>query len=177
MLRTRSMVLCVMIALVVVGAEAQVLIDFDDLPDGTVVTNQYPNATFSSDSGFVNFAYGFAGGPSAPNILCSGPDGGSVNCTAPTYIDFTPAVNGLTFQAVQVNDTGPQCQIVIFENGVQTAVVDVVGPIVPYGTIDLSAYTNITRIELVDIVDGAGIGWDDFMLTPVPVELMSFSVE
>ena len=65
----------------------------------------------------------------------------------------------------------------IFENGVQTDVVDVVGPIVPYGTIDLSAYTNITRIELVDIVDGGGIGWDDFTLAPVPAELMSFSVE
>lgn len=175
-MKIRSVVLCVLIALVVVAAEAQVVIDFDDLAAGAVVTNQYPVATFSSDPGFVNMVLDFPG-PSSPNILCTGADGGNVNCTAPTYIDFTPAVNGLTFYSVGCQDTGPQAQIVIFENGVQTATVDVVCPMLPYGMIDLSAYSNVTRIELVDIVDSAGIGWDEFTLTPVPVELMSFSIE
>ena len=173
----RTSVLCVLVILVASGAGAQVVVDFDDLPSGTVVTNQYPNATFSSEPGYVNLAFSHTSSSSAPNIICTATDGGSITCTADTYIDFTPAVNGLTLMAVEVNNAGPQCQIVVFEGGVQTAVVDVVGPMVPNGLVDLSAFSNVTRIEIVDIIDGAGIGWDDISLTPIPVELMAISVE
>ena len=31
--------------------------------------------------------------------------------------------------------------------------------------IDLSRYSNVTRIELTAINDGGGIGWDDFAFT------------
>src|SRR6185369_3918703 len=48
----------------------EVVINFDDLPTGTVVTNQYPDATFSSAAGYGNVISPYAEfGGSEPNTL------------------------------------------------------------------------------------------------------------
>ena len=51
-------------------AVQSVVINFDNLPRGTVVTNQYPEATFSSDSTDVNKTDSeFNLGSSGPNYI------------------------------------------------------------------------------------------------------------
>ena len=69
------------------GANAGTGIDFDRLPEGDVVSNQFPAAWFSSSAGNVNFVHDHPG-HTPPNIICTGPIGGSVNCLEDTFIDF-----------------------------------------------------------------------------------------
>jgi hypothetical protein len=73
-------------------------------------------------------------------------------------------VNDLTLLAVGVNNFGVVAQVnVVFDNGLQNDTVAVKGranldiPIL----VDLRSYSDVTRIELVNITDDAGIGWDD----------------
>jgi hypothetical protein len=145
------------------SARAQVTIDFDDLPAGTLVTNQYPSATFSSEPGFGNFTEQFNG-----TILCTGPLGGGIpDCVHDTYIDFTVPVTGLHFMAIEPNAPGEVAQFRIFQNGVHTATVDLIG-LGGGGNkpVDLTGFTHVTRLEIVNILDDPmnenGIGWDDF---------------
>ncbi len=149
------------IALLASMGRAQTVIDFDDLSHNTVVTSQYPIATFSAETGYENIAIAFSG-PSEPMILCTRVINGGLGCDADTYIDFAAAVNDLTLQAVAVDDPGVVCRVVVYENGIQTAVVDIIGPMMPWGPIDLSGFSDVTRIEIIDINDQGGIGWDDF---------------
>lgn len=143
-------------------------IDFDDLANGTVLTNQYAGVTFSSSSGNANYVYAFGGS----NILCAGPVGDGANCLPDTYIDFAAPVNALTFWAIEPNFNGPDADFRIFQDGVYTTTQQLIGL---GGTgnkfVDLSAYAHITRLEIVNIlVDPGenGIGWDSFTMTPVP---------
>jgi len=150
------------------------VITFDDLPEGTTVTNQYAEAMFSSSAGNVNSALFVAGSAySQPYIICSGPANAEANCIEDTYIDFTLPVNNLTFWAILVDTTGVVAQFNIYENGALAASeplnkesgqpLDLL--------VDLSAYTNVTRLEIVNIVDNPaenGIGWDSFTFEPVP---------
>jgi hypothetical protein len=139
-------------------------IDFDDCPGGSVVTVQYPQATFSSDPSYENQTLAQDNGSSLPNFVCSASSGGSPTCLEPTYVDFTDPVNDLTLLAVGVNNFGVVAQVnVVFDNGLQNDTVAVKGranldiPIL----VDLRSYSDVTRIELVNITDDAGIGWDD----------------
>lgn len=142
---------------------------FNDLAAGTMVTNQYAGVTFSSSSGSANYAYGFNGN----NILCTGPVGGGINCLEDTYIDFATPVNSLTFWAIEPNFDGPDADFRIFQDGVYTTTLPLIGL---GGTgnkfVDLSAYAHITRLEIVNIlvddINERGIGWDNFTMAPVP---------
>ena len=136
-------------------------ITFDDLANGTVVTNQYAGVTFSSPS--FNTAYAFGPG----NILCT------PECLDDTYIDWDNPINNLRFEAIEPNFDGPDATFKIFQNGVHTATEVLIG-LGGGGNkwVDLSAYNNITRLEIVDIlVDPVfenGIGWDNFSYDAVP---------
>ena len=153
-----------------------VVIGFDNLPGGSSVTTQYPDVTFSTIAGQENRAYGFSGATSPTNILCTATIAGSVNCANPTYLDFTNPVNSLTFWAIEPNSGGPVAQFNIFTVGNSPASVILTG-LSGSGNkfVDLSAYSNITRLEIVPAPgfsaldqSGNGIGWDDFSFTPVP---------
>lgn len=146
-----------------------VVINFDDLPQGgitgVVVTNQYPQATFSSTSGFVNYVTTqsqYNGTP--PNFICTGPIGGSINCTEPTIVNFTSPVSDLTFQGMGVNDTGVVAQVDVYVSGVFAQTVNIMGAAQGFNPdlVDLSAFSNVTEINIHNITDGGGIGWDTF---------------
>lgn len=157
-------------------------INFDDLAAGTMVTTQYAGVTFSSIAGQVNMTHSFTnGGNSAPNILCSADAAGAVNCLNPTFIDFAQPVINLSFLAVEPNGEGEVASINIYQSGSFTTNL----PLIGLGSggefgagnvpVDLSAFSNITRIELVGpggsgLLDGAGngIGWDNFNYSFVP---------
>lgn len=148
------------------------IINFDDLPSNVVVTNQYPEATFSANPGETNRTLSAGGtlGESVPNFLCTYDSVGAINCALPTYIDFTNPVNGLTFTALALENNGLSAQVNVFENNAFSATVNIngIGNVFVPITVNLGAFTNITRIELVGIIDPGGIGWDDFSFTPVP---------
>jgi len=146
------------------SARAQVLIDFESLPVGTVVTNQYPEVTFSSSAGNENQIGSL---PTSGQFLCTAPIGGQVTCIEDTYLDFAGAASGLTILAVEANCLCVDARFRIFQNGVHTVTVDLFGLGGPGNVpVDLSAYPNITRLEtvniLVDLSIENGIGWDDF---------------
>src|SRR5262245_54259216 len=81
------------------GAARATVIDFDDLASGVAVTNQYPEATFSSDAGFENATDSFYNlGTSTPNYICTRLTGGEFTCTNTTFVVFTFPVNNLRFK-------------------------------------------------------------------------------
>jgi len=164
-----------LLLLVGFGASAQaapIVINFDALSDGAVITNQYAGlgVVFSSVAGYVNYVTEqpiYNG--TKPKFLCTGPSGGGINCTAETIVDFSTPVDDLTFQGLGINDTSSQvARIDIFQNAIYSATIIVPGAGQSYNPLllDLSAYDDITRIRLYAISDGGGIGWDTFTFDP-----------
>lgn len=148
------------------------IIDFDSLPVGTVVTNQFAEAIFSSIAGQENVVRNeFDFGPrSFPNYICTQDVGGGLNCANPTFVDFTLPVNDLTFLALGDNTPGVQATVDVFENGVYSATIDVVvdGNFDTIHTVDLSLFSNVTRIEIENIIDSGGLAWDRFEFNVIP---------
>ena len=162
-------------ALALLGATASLygnVINFDNLNNGDVVTNQYSalDAIFSSSAGNVNFVTtqpSYNGTP--PNFICTGPANGSIDCVEDTYVTFATPVSGLTFQGLGTNNTQANvAQVDVYTNGVFNSTIIIPGAAQGYNPelIDLSAFTNVTEIHIYDIADAAGIGWDTFTFTP-----------
>jgi uncharacterized repeat protein (TIGR01451 family) len=157
------------------NATGQFYIGFDDVPSGTVISNQFPPAVFSTTSQWYLLAHSqFNYGSSFPNILDHGPvvyPHGYV----PLYVDFTTPVNNLKFNILAVDDNRPGiAQINVFQNRrttpSATKSVNGFGNAFAPVLIDLGAagYNNITRIEVFNITDVNGIGYDDFSFTVAP---------
>jgi hypothetical protein len=142
-----------------------ITIDFDALATGVVVTSQYADATFSAAAGFDNVTVALAAGSSQPNVIETEPVGGPPDGLHDTYVDFPCPVGSLSFSAIAVDNLGPVANVNVYESGVLSATVPVVGvgtPTVPV-RVDLTSYNNVTRVELVGITDAGGMGWDDFV--------------
>ena len=160
-------------------ASQAVVIDFDNVAAGTVITNNYADATFSSNAGQENRTEAQNLGSSLPNFICTFAIGGQINCVNDTYVDFTSAVNNLTFYSIGANDNGHNADVDVFVNNAFAGTVQVIGN----GTgstpdlVDLTAFNNITRIEIKNITDFAGLGWDDFSfnVVPEPFSMIAFS--
>ena len=61
-------------------------------------------------------------------------------------------------------------QVNVFENNVFNSTVNVTGaggPFTPL-SVDLSAFTDVSRIEIVNVTDSGGIGYDDFRFSAAP---------
>ncbi|MGK7881085.1 MAG: PEP-CTERM sorting domain-containing protein [Crocosphaera sp.] len=142
-----------------------VTINFDSLADNTVVTNQFPEATFSSNSGFEARTAELASffNVSLPNVLGVTDTSGNTNGTQDLFVDFTNPVNNLTFNIFADNSVAPGV-VDVFTNGVFDSSVNLVADGNPITTdlIDLSSFANVTRIELVSITDVGGLVYDDF---------------
>jgi len=144
-------------------------IDFDALPNGTIVTTQYPGVTFSSSAGHdvVTTAQSATYHTTEPNFICSGV-GAGITCVDPVYLDFSTAVSGLSFLAVGDDTSGIIGTASVFAGATLLGSVDIVGDGVVSGTpmmIDLSAFSGITRLEITT-TDPAGLGYDDFTFKP-----------
>lgn len=147
-------------------------INFDDLPVGVTVTNQYAGVEFSSAAGFENRTLGDAGafGSSAPNHILSAVIGGGLTGLDELIVNFNTQVNDLRFVSTAVNVSGPYGLMEItYGGGLQTQI-DVVGDGSPdiADPVDLSAYAGVTRVRIFGLNDPGGVGWDDFSFTQVP---------
>ena len=80
---------------------------------------------------------------------------------------FTSPVSDLTFQGLGINDFGTVAQVDVYVDGAFAQTVDVIGaqeflnPVL----VDLTAFSNITEIDIHNITDGGGIAWDTFTFT------------
>lgn len=150
----------------------QDLIDFSDLAVGTVITNQYAQATFSCDSGLTNEKTDFFG-VSAIGTFPPSPDPARFNRNL--YVDFTLPVKNLMFETVGVNNqSGTIGQVRVYQNGSYTVTV----PMSAHGTgyidtVDLSAYDHVSRIEIVNVTDPAGLWYSYFQFSPDAVNLIA----
>jgi hypothetical protein len=148
-------------------APKQVFIDFDELADYTEVSTQYaPDVTFSTSAGEPLLARSFGDlcMTSAPNQLCAGQPG---VFDAPTILDFGGLASSILLRtgcvqmggqfatATLSGDGGPIATVALMSAGYQT-------------DLDLSSYSGVTRLELGEILDDAGVCWDDisFLLSP-----------
>jgi hypothetical protein len=173
----RQFIVALVASFTLVAATAQgapIVINFENLSNGEVITNQYSGlgAIFSSTTGNNNYVTtqgGYNGTP--PNFLCTGPVGGGINCAAETIVDFLAPVSGLTFQGLGINNTQSDvAHIDIFQNNVFSGSVVLPGAGESYNPllVDLSGFSDITRIRIYNITDGGGIGWDTFTYDTEP---------
>lgn len=133
---------------------------------GPVIDNQYAalGVLFSSAAGQNNVvttqeAYN----STKPNFICTAFQ--TLNCTGETILDFTAAVNNLIFHGMGINDVSADvAHIDIFTNGVfaSTFILGGNAESLDPRVVDLSAFSDITRIRIHSISDAAGIGWDTF---------------
>ena len=149
----------------------RVVINFDDLPVGNVVTNQYADATFSCDPGFTNQVTS----DWSPHTIGTYPLS-SNGFDRNLYVDFPTPVRGLTFNDGYEDTTGTIGQVRIFQNGQYTTTVPIVGGgHVVVGTVDLSKFINVTRIEIVNITDPNGLVYDNFSFIPGPSVILAWN--
>jgi hypothetical protein len=158
---------CVAGTCVVVGGT--VTINFDNLVVGTAVTGQYAGVVFSSVAGQENFAHAFvSGGSSPPNILCTRVVNGAINCTQPTFLAFTTPVSNLQFRGVGIDNAvgSVVARADLYAGSTLLGSRNVIAAGSSVGVVvDCTAFSGVTRLEIVNIVDGGGIGWDNFTYT------------
>lgn len=162
--------ICAGIALIcsAAPAAAQEIINFDTLSAGNVVTNQYAGlgVTFSAETGSQVIVTAQNLGSSLPNFICSGVNG-SINCVDDIYVDFATAISGLTFLSIGANNVGDVGDVRIFAGLLLLGTADIIANGTPNSPdlIDLTAFSGITRIEISNVTDLVGLGFDDFRFT------------
>jgi len=154
-----------------------VTVDFDDQPGGfnppAVTDGMFsPYVTFSTETDHTLLIFsgsGFTGG-SDPNALTAAESVGSSSFDSDIYISFTDPAQNVSLDILSDNDSGIIGAINIFHAG-GVSRLDVVGngnfndPI----STDLSLYTDVTRVELVDVTDEFGLSIDNLVFdAPVP---------
>jgi len=161
---------CLTVALGWCGATARAaIIDFDGLAEGEIVTNQFPELTFTGNSFPVTVqdAGDYFSGHSRPNTVFSGPD--ALDPSGGFTIDFTSPVNDLSFVVLGDNDPGTPATIEIFHReGSTTAGLTLDGNVFNADLVDLAAFSDVTSIIISDNSDPFGLGFDDFTFTPIP---------
>jgi len=143
------------------GPLREVTINFDELGDPTDVAAQYsPAVTFSTMAGQLLQSRAFGGScrTSEPNVLVAGPSG---VFDAPVYLEFSAPVSGLRFRIGCVQSSGVIARVRLVRSGQPEVVQDVMG-MGDVFELDLSAHTGVTRLEIFEIADAAGLAYDDF---------------
>lgn len=158
---------------------APVVITFDELRKGTIVTNQYPDATFSREPGWHDRVTG-----PYPTSYRNGikPDPNGPFVTPPALaVEFLRPVKNLAFDVVDIHGRGIIAQIEVHENGVLTSTVPIEGHATGFQpeTQDLTRFRNVTRIR-VHSPDGVYFVFDNFRFAtgpPQPTSGISGKVE
>jgi hypothetical protein len=142
-----------------------VSIGFDD--DSGVVDNRYADdVLFSSDAGYEVYAYS----PGISNLdepmICTGRSG--VSCQESLFLDFAAPARSVRFLATVVNDADERAATVRVhtEDGEEDEItftrLEASTAAFEHVEVDLSAFENVIRVEVVDIEDGYGVGYDNF---------------
>src|SRR5438477_8951189 len=184
--------LCAIIVVPSCASISRAVINFDDVPSGTLVQNYYPGVTFTVEPGFGLSAYAWTylglSPSSLPNVLtCYDGVGRGPTSIYDVYADFNPPVNGLAFKAVAADEYGVVGRVRVYSGINLLGIDNIIGTALTPGTfgninfattnVNLSAYTNVTRIEIVppigqtdldDAYGGGGLIFDDFTFEAAP---------
>jgi uncharacterized repeat protein (TIGR01451 family) len=159
------------------SAGRQVLITFSDLPFYTAVTNQYPDAKFSSDSAHYVLTTPQNYGSSLPNISRAYVNGWWIDGNppydhfAPLVIDFPHPVNDVAFHVLASDSLGGIARVDVYQNGNWSAAQPIFGNANPFSPIwytGISSYQNVSRIVISQIGDSRGLAFDNFSFTVPP---------
>ncbi len=138
-----------------------VTINFDELPQATVVGTQYaPRVTFSGSGQVLAKQWRTDTQHSTPNFVCV------ANCVGDLTIDFGQPVNGVHFRMIGVDTSGSAATLKVTARGLMTT-----QPITGAGSftqplpVDLSNKVGVTRLEIVSVTDPYGVGFDDLVFT------------
>lgn len=142
------------------GGDDMIVINFDDLDPDDVVSDQYPEATFSSGPGYQVEIMPFSWS-SPPNCIWSVAQGAT---NGHLYVEFTDPVKDLTFIVFDAKPEGPFAQLQVFVDG------QLADELPIYGTgdeddlitVDLTAYSGVTGIACLNQYDDDTLLWDDF---------------
>lgn len=137
-------------------------IDFEAFSNGDII-GTVGNATFSAAGGAE--IYDFGGDFAESGVNTVGPSGGDFN--GDLFVDFAMAVSDLSFFSGGDNDSGTVASINVFVSGLFDSTIGLLGD-GNLGTTefqDLSAFSNVTRIEIVNVTDAFGLVYDDFTFT------------
>jgi hypothetical protein len=176
------------VALMAGQARAGVLetINFDTNPvlgNLVTITNQYPNVIFSAGGGDVVMTTSqnppYLG--SAPNLICTGPSGGPIDCTHDFTLTFTALVDNIAFTAYG-NQTAAPLQFAladVYQGTIATPVLTHQGiPLDVSHTVHCASptldcagdpqalnFTGITKLVIRGNTDVMGTAYDDFSFT------------
>jgi hypothetical protein len=156
------------------------LINFDDLSSGTFLSDQYSGVTFSSEPGNFIMVLSQPDVPSKPNIITPVNSNGEVDGTLNLNVDFAQPVNDLSFSVVFDNTVGAAAKIDVYTTITGAPItVDLItdGDRLTPDLVDLSSFTNITRISVNNITDPGGFPYDDFQFNFAPVSLAPVAVD
>jgi hypothetical protein len=148
------------------GIAQAVVINFDELADGTVVNNVYAGVTFGTLAGDGEVrVFSACCSESDPNSIAPHPGGGfDFNGQMSVVFDF--AVNNLMFFIGGDNDAGAVGLIDIFDAGGLIATVNLIADGDGIGSTeelqDLSAFSNVLGINIYNVTDAAGLVYDTF---------------
>jgi hypothetical protein len=173
------------VALLAGQAQASIItINFDNLPNATVVTNQYTDVTFGSIPGEVIMTWAnnppFQG--SAPNLICTGTTAPlTLDCENNIILTFSVPVSNISFTAYgnQNADGTSFATADVFQNNspTPTQVVPLLVSHTPHtpaicgstpdcvGDPQTLNFTNITQLQIVNNNDPNGTAYDDFSFT------------
>ena len=142
-----------------------VLINFDELSDDIDVATVYPEVTFSSEEeGTALYAWDYASySRSEPFTAYTARSGGGAGISTDLTFDFTDPVRALEFYSLGDQTNGKLGWVEVTMEDGSTAAVDLFGDgnAKTAELCDLSAYDNVTRIELRDITDSNTVNLDD----------------
>jgi len=159
-------------ATITIGTTNSHVIDFDDLAADTLVTTQYPGVTFSGDPAFPNKIVASTD-RSSPNSI-GAPTSGGNPYIHPLYVTFETPVNNLKFYQMR-DDAGSGTQIAsvkVYVDGTLAGTETILSTGGPPGLVDLSTYYGVTRIEITNVTDPAGLLYDDFTFFATTVDLV-----
>jgi PKD repeat protein len=151
-----------------------VRLTFDELPDNTVVADQYNapfGVRFSSGNFFLpvhtqQFCGFFCSATSLPNFITTKPDDfGQVT------VEFAQRASNLSFFIVGVDTLfGTFGRVDIYRNGAFSSTMMINGAFNKTVGVTFGSTTDITKIIIYGLTDPAGVGFDDFTFT-IPADI------
>ncbi|MBI5394938.1 MAG: VPLPA-CTERM sorting domain-containing protein [Verrucomicrobia bacterium] len=165
-------ILCLSVLAASVSQADTVIRGFDEFLNGSVYFDQYPEFSITTDTPGATVSVLSAGSfaVSAPNIVGgyipgAPPAGGTIGNLLVEFHDATP----LYFKWLGDETGGDVGDVWVYESGVHTATLDLISDANHFNvkTLDLTAYANVTRIDIKNITDLAGLAFDNFAVNTV----------
>lgn len=179
--------ICIAACTAQAGVFQTVTVDFDDQPGGFAPPIETDglfssDVTFSTDAGNILMIFSGAGvvGGSPPNTLTAGESTSTSVFDGDIYMDFPVAAQSVSLDILSDNDSGVIASLNVIHSGGST-LMDVVGDgdFTTAIGMDLSAFSDVTRIELFGITDEFGLSIDNLIFNvpiPAPGSLALFGI-